>query len=69
MHELLADYLQRSNERIVPAAQIFWPLCSTLLTSRLIHKSSSASEATVDRPNGEVADAACQKPTWGGGGG
>lgn len=41
------------------------PLC--LLTSRLIHKSSSASEAALDRPSGEVADAACQKPTWGGG--
>lgn len=42
------------------------PLC--LLTSRLIHKSLSASEAALDRPSGEVADAACQKPIWGGGG-
>lgn len=39
------------------------PLC--LLTRRLIHKSSSASEAAAERPSSEVADAACQKPTWG----
>lgn len=70
MHELLADYLQRCVQMNGWSQQLTLcghcaPLC--LLTSRLIHKSSSASEAALDRPSGEVADAACQKPTWGGG--